>query len=150
MVAEVRGNNPGIGVIEHALALDLLRTRDGRVAGLTLHVIDEGQHDGVGAVLAPVVVLATGGIGQVFNASTNPAVATGDGVALGLRAGASVADMEFIQFHPPCCGWVGSPSASSRWSRKRCAARVPTWSTTRVGASWWVSTRWPNWRRATS
>lgn len=113
MVAEVKGNNPGIGVIEHALALDLLRTRDGRVAGLTLHVIDEGQHDGVGAVLAPVVVLATGGIGQVFNASTNPAVATGDGVALGLRAGASVADMEFIQFHPTVL-WLGGESVGQQ------------------------------------
>ncbi|CAM5688495.1 L-aspartate oxidase OS=Streptomyces tendae OX=1932 GN=F3L20_01920 PE=3 SV=1 [Streptomyces tendae] len=60
----------------------------------------EGQHDGVGAVHAPAVVLATGGMGQVFSATTNPAVSTGDGVALALRAGAEVSDLEFVQFHP--------------------------------------------------
>jgi L-aspartate oxidase len=60
----------------------------------------EGRHDGVGAVRAPAVVLATGGMGQVFSATTNPAVSTGDGVALALRAGAEVSDLEFVQFHP--------------------------------------------------
>ena len=60
----------------------------------------EGQHDGVGAVHAPAVVLATGGMGQVFSATTNPSVSTGDGVALALRAGAEVTDLEFVQFHP--------------------------------------------------
>lgn len=112
MVAEVT-ENPGITVIEHALALDLLMDERGHTQGLTLHVIGEGQQDGVGAVLAPMVVLATGGIGQVFNASTNPAVATGDGVALGLRAGAAVADMEFIQFHPTVL-WLGGESAGQQ------------------------------------
>lgn len=112
MVAEV-ANNPEITVIEHALALDLLLDDRGRAQGLTLHVIGEGQQDGVGAALAPMVVLATGGIGQVFNASTNPAVATGDGVALGLRAGAAVADMEFIQFHPTVL-WLGGEAAGQQ------------------------------------
>ncbi len=60
----------------------------------------EGRHDGVGAVHAPAVVLATGGMGQVFSATTNPPVSTGDGVALALRAGAEVSDLEFVQFHP--------------------------------------------------
>lgn len=89
-----------IRVIEHALVLDLLQDASGAAQGVTLHVMGEGQIDGVGAILAPAVVLATGGIGQVYSASTNPAVATGDGVGLGLRAGAAVADMEFVQFHP--------------------------------------------------
>jgi L-aspartate oxidase len=89
-----------IEVIEHALVLDLLQDADGAAQGVTLHVMGEGQRDGVGAILAPAVVLATGGIGQVFTASTNPSVATGDGIGLGLRAGAAVADMEFVQFHP--------------------------------------------------
>jgi L-aspartate oxidase len=93
-------DDPGIELIQHALALDLLRDRRGGVQGITLHVIGEGQHDGVGAVLAPVVVVATGGLGQVFSQTTNPAVSTGDGVALALRAGADVADLEFVQFHP--------------------------------------------------
>ncbi|MFF0161940.1 L-aspartate oxidase [Streptomyces sp. NPDC005263] len=86
--------------IENALVLDLLTDADGRTAGVTLHVMGEGQHDGVGAVHAPAVVLATGGMGQVFSATTNPSVSTGDGVALALRAGAEVSDLEFVQFHP--------------------------------------------------
>ncbi|MEU9350296.1 L-aspartate oxidase [Streptomyces griseoloalbus] len=90
----------GLRTIENALVLDLLTDADGRTAGVTLHVMGEGQHDGVGAVHAPAVVLATGGMGQVFSATTNPSVSTGDGVALALRAGAEVSDLEFVQFHP--------------------------------------------------
>jgi L-aspartate oxidase len=101
----------GIEVIEHALALDLL-IEDGRTAGVTLHVMGEGQRDGVGAVRARAVILATGGLGQVFEATTNPEVSTGDGVALALRAGARVADVEFVQFHPTPM-WLG-PDARGR------------------------------------
>ncbi|MBL1107094.1 L-aspartate oxidase [Streptomyces sp. 5-8] len=90
----------GLRTIENALVLDLLTDADGRTAGVSLHVMGEGQHDGVGAVHAPAVVLATGGMGQVFSATTNPSVSTGDGVALALRAGAEVSDLEFVQFHP--------------------------------------------------
>lgn len=90
----------GLRTIENALVLDVLTDADGRTAGVTLHVMGEGQHDGVGAVHAPAVVLATGGMGQVFSATTNPSVSTGDGVALALRAGAEVSDLEFVQFHP--------------------------------------------------
>ncbi|MFF7407740.1 L-aspartate oxidase [Streptomyces murinus] len=90
----------GLRTIENALVLDLLTDAEGRTAGVTLHVMGEGQHDGVGAVHAPAVVLATGGMGQVFAATTNPSVSTGDGVALALRAGAEVSDLEFVQFHP--------------------------------------------------
>ncbi|MFJ7155073.1 L-aspartate oxidase [Streptomyces sp. NPDC101118] len=90
----------GIETVENALVLDLLQDAAGRTAGVTLHVMGEGQHDGVGAVHAPAVILATGGMGQVFSATTNPSVSTGDGVALALRAGAEVSDLEFVQFHP--------------------------------------------------
>ncbi|MDT0460256.1 L-aspartate oxidase [Streptomyces sp. DSM 41527] len=90
----------GLRTIENALVLDLLTDAGGHTSGVTLHVMGEGQHDGVGAVRAPAVVLATGGMGQVFSATTNPAVSTGDGVALALRAGAEVSDLEFVQFHP--------------------------------------------------
>lgn len=93
-------NDPGIEVVEHALVLDALKSETGRVCGVTLHVIGEGTRDGVGQVLARAVVLATGGLGQVYSQTTNPSVSTGDGVALALRAGAAVADVEFIQFHP--------------------------------------------------
>ncbi|MFJ2774450.1 L-aspartate oxidase [Streptomyces sp. NPDC087300] len=90
----------GVPTVENALVLDLLTDAEGRTAGVSLHVMGEGQHDGVGAVHAPAVVLATGGMGQVFSATTNPSVSTGDGVALALRAGAEVSDLEFVQFHP--------------------------------------------------
>ncbi|MFJ2816532.1 L-aspartate oxidase [Streptomyces sp. NPDC087294] len=90
----------GLRTIENALVLDLLTDAEGHTAGVSLHVMGEGQHDGVGAVHAPAVVLATGGMGQVFAATTNPSVSTGDGVALALRAGAEVSDLEFVQFHP--------------------------------------------------
>ncbi|MEU9000023.1 L-aspartate oxidase [Streptomyces caniferus] len=90
----------GLRTVENALVLDLLTDADGHTSGVTLHVMGEGQHDGVGAVHAPSVVLATGGMGQVFSATTNPAVSTGDGVALALRAGAEISDLEFVQFHP--------------------------------------------------
>ena len=104
--------HPKIQVIEHALVLDLLRTADGRAAGLTLHVLGEGTQDGVGAVHARAVVLATGGMGQVFSSTTNPSVSTGDGVALALRAGAEVTDLEFVQFHPTAL-WLG-PGATGQ------------------------------------
>jgi L-aspartate oxidase len=92
--------DPGITLVEHAMVLDLLTDATGRAAGVTLHVLGEGTADGVGAVRARAVVLATGGMGQVYAATTNPAVSTGDGVALGLRAGAVATDLEFVQFHP--------------------------------------------------
>ena len=60
----------------------------------------EGQRDGVGAVHCRAVVLASGGLGQVFSQTTNPAVSTGDGMAVALRAGAVLRDLEFVQFHP--------------------------------------------------
>jgi L-aspartate oxidase len=97
----------GIDVIEHALVLDLLRDASGRAAGITLHVMGEGQPDGVGAVHARAVVLATGGLGQIYQATTNPGVSTGDGVALALRAGAEICDLEFVQFHPTAL-WLGA------------------------------------------
>ena len=103
----------GIEIIENALALDLLKGADGRACGVTLHVIGEGRHDGVGAALGRAVVLATGGLGQIFASTTNPPVATGDGVALALRAGAEVADLEFVQFHPTVL-WLGPGAAGQQ------------------------------------
>jgi L-aspartate oxidase len=91
---------PEIEVVPHALAVDLLLADDGGVAGLTLHVMGEGQRDGVGAVHCRAVVLASGGLGQVFSQTTNPEVSTGDGMAVALRAGAVLRDLEFVQFHP--------------------------------------------------
>ncbi|MCW2603496.1 MAG: L-aspartate oxidase [Pseudonocardiales bacterium] len=101
---------PAIEVVEHALVLDLARdAASGVITGATLHVMGEGQRDGVGAVRCRALLLATGGIGQVFGATTNPAVSTGDGVAAALRAGAVVRDLEFVQFHPTVL-WLGPHS----------------------------------------
>ncbi len=91
---------PEIEVIQHALAVDLQLAADGGVCGITLHVMGEGQRDGIGAVRCRAVVLASGGLGQVFSQTTNPAVSTGDGMAIALRAGAVLRDLEFVQFHP--------------------------------------------------
>ena len=104
---------PDIEVIQHALVLDLVPGADGGVAGVTLHVMGEGQRDGVGAVLCRAVVLASGGLGQVYSATTNPSVATGDGMALALRAGAVLRDLEFVQFHPTVM-WLGEGSTGQQ------------------------------------
>ena len=110
LVAQVRAN-PAITVREHAFVLDFiveagpsrtslssgafLRPGDHRVAGVTL--IAGGR---VRREPALAVVLAAGGLGRVYRHTTNPPVATGDGVAMAFRAGAAVRDLEFVQFHP--------------------------------------------------
>src|SRR5262249_40573691 len=86
----------GIAVIEHAYALDVLHARDGRVCGVTVADAERGG----GELRSPAVVLATGGLGQAFSHTTNPAVCTADGIAIALRAGAVARDLEFVQFHP--------------------------------------------------
>jgi L-aspartate oxidase len=106
-------HDPGIEVVEHALVVDLLQDSAARVCGVTLHVLGAGRRDGVGAALARAVVLATGGIGQVWSSTTNPSVATGDGVAAALRAGAAVRDLEFVQFHPTVL-WLGAGSSGQQ------------------------------------
>jgi L-aspartate oxidase len=78
------------------VAVDALRDETGAVVGLTV-LDDDGR---AGVLWAPAVLVATGGYGQVFASTTNAATATGDGVAFAVRAGASAADLEFIQFHP--------------------------------------------------
>src|SRR5918995_525018 len=94
-----------IEIVEHALVLDLIPAEVGpgerpAVAGVTLHVLGGGTRGGVGALRARAVVLATGGVGQIYAVTTNPPVSTGDGVAAALRAGSRLRDIEFIQFHP--------------------------------------------------
>ena len=80
---------------EFGFTTDLL-VEDGTVIGIRL-LEENGQ---VCEIRAAAVLLATGGLGQVYSDTTNPAVATGDGVAMAFRAGAEVSDLEFVQFHP--------------------------------------------------
>jgi L-aspartate oxidase len=96
----------GIEVLERTVALDALRTADGQVAGLRVARTEDGALVEAGDLRARAVVLATGGYCQVYAASSNPVGATGDGLALALRAGAEVADVEMVQFHPTVL-WSG-------------------------------------------
>jgi L-aspartate oxidase len=86
---------PQMELMEWTTSVDLI-VQDGRVVGATL-LDGEG---GLRVVQARAVLLASGGAGQVYSDTTNPAVATGDGIAMAYRAGAAVSDMEFYQFHP--------------------------------------------------
>ncbi|MCW3491749.1 L-aspartate oxidase [Microbacterium sp. SSM24] len=104
LVARLRASD--VRVIEHAFLVDLV-LQGGCVRGVELLVGDRAATDASSAITgsrevidADAVVLATGGAGELYAHSTNPAVATGDGIAAALRAGADVRDLEFFQFHP--------------------------------------------------
>ena len=109
-------SHPNIEVLEHHIAIDLITARklpanDVSLAGglenpgenrcYGAYVLDNRSGD-VKTLGARFTVLASGGAGKVYLYTTNPDIATGDGVAMGWRAGCSVANMEFIQFHPTC------------------------------------------------
>ncbi len=89
-----------VGTLTRCAAVDVLTSPDGRVGGLLAGLVSAAGELRLGAVYAPAVVLATGGFGQAFGTSTNPAGLTGDGLALAARAGAELRDVEFVQFHP--------------------------------------------------
>jgi L-aspartate oxidase len=102
LVAAVEAR-PNIKLLEHHMAIDLLELSkfggEQRVAGA--YVLDEDSGE-VLTFVARATVLATGGAGKVYLYTSNPDVATGDGVAMAYRAGALLANMEFFQFHPTC------------------------------------------------
>ncbi len=95
---------PNVTVYEHCVAVDLVT---GRKLGLTderchgVYVYSKHTHQVV-TLAAPFIVLATGGAGKVYLYTSNPDVATGDGIAMAWRAGCEIANMEFMQFHPTC------------------------------------------------
>jgi L-aspartate oxidase len=97
--------NPNIEVLERHMAVDLITSAklgfsaENRCLGV--YVLDEATGE-VETLRTLRLVLATGGCGKVYLYTTNPNIATGDGVAMAWRAGAAIANMEFIQFHPTC------------------------------------------------
>lgn len=115
---EATRKHPNIQIFENYLAIDLLTEHHLGTeieSQATFHtcwgayVLNEEKRD-IHRFLAKVTILATGGCGQVYLHTTNPAIATGDGVAMAYRAGAVIANMEFMQFHPTT---LFHPSASS-------------------------------------
>lgn len=98
--------HPRIRIFEHCFAIDLL-TLDGRVAGAVTHHPKYGHQ----MFWATTSVLASGGVGRVYRETTNPPMATGDGFAMALRAGARLRDLEMIQFHPTTLYVAGAARA---------------------------------------
>ena len=95
--------HPRVTVYDDALAMSLL-TRRGACIGATFV-----RNGGLEQIEAGRTLIATGGAGQVFRETTNPAIATGDGIAMAFDAGARVADLEFVQFHPTVLSADGAP-----------------------------------------
>jgi len=94
-----------ITIMENCLVTEI-RVEEGRVAGV---VALDSNSSSVEEFRAPFVILCTGGVGRLFRITTNPEIATGDGVALAYRAGAEIVDMEFLQFHPTALRLPGVP-----------------------------------------
>ena len=86
-----------ITVYEQTLAVEILKDDNNIAKGLIIYNYSENEYE---IIESPAVILATGGIGQLYKYTTNPDITTGDGIALAFRAGAVVKDMEFVQFHP--------------------------------------------------
>jgi L-aspartate oxidase len=101
-----RVRSSGIQVLENFLATDIL-VEKGKISGIRALDCRTGTYE---EFRCKFLILATGGAGQLFKYNTNPAVATGDGVALAFNAGAEIADMEFFQFHPTALRMPGVPS----------------------------------------
>ncbi|CAL0317272.1 unnamed protein product [Lupinus luteus] len=102
-------NNPNIFVFEHHFAIDLLTCQDG--SDITCFGVDTLNTETLEVVrfLSKVTLLASGGAGHIYPKTTNPLVATGDGIAIAHRAQAVISNMEFVQFHPTALADEGLP-----------------------------------------
>lgn len=98
---------PQITIIPHAVTLDLILSDGHQVIGVKYLDIESNK---LCYLYAKSVVLATGGAGQIYSHTTNPEVATGDGMGMAYKAGARMCDMEFIQFHPTALNVSGAPN----------------------------------------
>lgn len=96
LVKKVR-QNPDIEIYEQSLGVELLTDADSKCKGLVLFNNLTQEYE---VIYSSTIILASGGLGQLYKHTTNPSVATGDGIALAYRAGAIIQDMEFVQFHP--------------------------------------------------
>jgi L-aspartate oxidase len=92
--------HPSITVFEHHLAIDFAKSADDDTAVCGVYALDTSSGEIETYLASRAVFLATGGCGHVYAHTTNPSIATGDGFAMAFRAGAQVANMEFVQFHP--------------------------------------------------
>jgi L-aspartate oxidase len=94
--------NSDVETMENTVAIDVIRGENGDVIGVVVGRVHQSSDEPleVGIIGARAVVIATGGLGQAFSSSTNPADVTGDGLALAARAGAEITNVEFVQFHP--------------------------------------------------
>lgn len=90
---------PNIKILTHHLAIDFIQGKDNEVNGCYVLNLETNKAETIGA---KITYLASGGVGKVYLYTTNPDVATGDGLAMAYRAGAEIRNMEFIQFHPTC------------------------------------------------
>ncbi|MDR1923618.1 MAG: L-aspartate oxidase [Planctomycetaceae bacterium] len=103
MIEEIK-RKPNIRIWENTFALDLLTTGESCRGA----IVYWKKHDEKELIWAKQTILASGGIGQLYRETTNPEIATGDGIAIAYRAGAKIRDMEFVQFHPTVLYIAGS------------------------------------------
>ena len=109
LIKKVR-HNSNIRIIENFFSIDLLTNEDNECVGIIGH--DKHRPSGAGQIIwSANTILATGGAGRLYRETTNPEVATGDGIAMAYRAGAVLQDLEFMQFHPTTLYVAGATRA---------------------------------------
>lgn len=96
-LSDIVENDPKIKIYRRTMAVDLLIDSQKACRGVIVQNEETGEYE---TIYSSAVIIATGGAGQVYSNTTNPQIATGDGIAIAYRAGATIQNMEFVQFHP--------------------------------------------------